>query len=100
MSAGTALSDASILVRRADVLWRSAPNFLAITTVDGTTLQAEGPAAEVWRLLERPTAFDSLCAELAARHDIAVTQVRADLTPFIEHLITGGWIEHAVVGDE
>lgn len=84
--------DGSTVIRRADVLWRIAPGFLAVSTVDGEALTAGGPAAEIWQLLAQPTTVDELCTQLAARHAIEAAQVRADVTPFLTELIEADYV--------
>jgi len=79
--------------RRDDVLWRAATGFLALTTVDGVALQAEGPAAEIWVLLADEMTIDELSAELALRHDTDVERIRSDIEPFIERLVDEGYLE-------
>ena len=85
----------AVVVRRSDLLWRCAPGFLVVSTVDGEALRAEGPAPAIWERLRRPIAFDDLCDELAHEHGVEAEQVRADVSPFLERLIDAGFVELA-----
>jgi hypothetical protein len=85
--------EGKVVVRRADVLWRSVPGFLALSTVDGEALQAEGPAPEIWDRLEVPVTFDELCDDLARDHDVDPRQVRADVSPFLDQLVDHGYVD-------
>lgn len=76
-----------MLVRRADVLWRSAPGFLVVATVDGEVTSADGQAVAVWELLATPVSFDELAATLARRHGLHEEQIRSDITPFLRQMI-------------
>jgi hypothetical protein len=85
--------DTSLVVRRSDVLWRSATGFLVVSTVDGEALQAGGPAPEIWERLDRPITIEELCTDLALEHGVEPEQIRADVSPFLEQLIEQGYVE-------
>jgi hypothetical protein len=79
-------------VRRASVLWRTAPGFLVIAYVDGEVTRAEGPAPEIWDLLADPRTADELVDELAARYGVSVEAVRADVMSFVNDLVDRGLV--------
>lgn len=79
--------------RRRDVLWRSVDGYLAASTVAGTALEATGPAADIWNLLDDWITIDELSGELATRHGADFDQVRADVATFVDRLIDDGYAE-------
>lgn len=88
-----AVPEGARVVRRTDVLWRSAPGFLVVSTIDGEAFTAEGGAAQVWDHLTDPVTVDQLCAELAELHSVGLEQMRADVPPFVDQLIEAGYVE-------
>jgi hypothetical protein len=79
--------------RRRDVLWRSVDGYLAVSTVGGEALEASGPAADIWELLDDWTTIDDVSGELARRHGADVEVVRSDVAVFVERLIDHGYVE-------
>lgn len=85
--------DGSTVIRRANVLWRTASGFLTVSSIDGEARTAEGPAAAIWELLVRPITLEELCEQLAVHHDIDVAQVRSDTMPFLARLFELGYVQ-------
>lgn len=74
------------LVRRGDVLWRSAPGFLALCTVDGRVTTVSGSADVIWALLDSPASMGALVTAVADVYDVAPEVVSADIGATIESL--------------
>lgn len=87
------LDDDAVVGRRADLLWRDAPGYLVVATVDDEVHEATGPAPEIWRELARPIAVGELVATLADAHGVAPDAIRADVTTFVHELIDLGLVE-------
>ena len=74
------------------MLWRTAPGFLALCHVDGTSLAVGGPGADVWELLAVPATLDGITAELATRYAAPKATVRGDVERFLAALIEAGYV--------
>lgn len=74
-----------------------APGYLVLARLDDEVRRAEGPAPEVWALLDQPVTFDDLAAILADRYDVAAAAVRADLEPFLAELVAEGFVSEVDV---
>jgi hypothetical protein len=82
------------LRRVASVLWRrsgAAVLFLPPGAPDPLTLTGSGP--EIWELLLEPRTLDALVTLLATAHGADRNQVRADIEPVLDQLLTSGAIE-------
>lgn len=79
--------------RRSDVLWRTAPGYLVVGTVDGRTLEVEGPGDEVWALLETWTTERDLVAAMRRRYTAEESTVAADLRSLLDALHEAGHVE-------
>jgi hypothetical protein len=75
------------------VLWRSAPGFLALGTVDGRTRVVEGPGHDVWSLLDDWVAEDDLAESLAGRYGTGADSVLADLRVLLGQLHEDGLVQ-------
>lgn len=65
--------------RSTQILWRSAPSYLALARVDGGHIEIRGPGDVVWELLEHEIDYRSLVDELARRFQADVEVVELDL---------------------
>ena len=87
------LDDDVVIARRADVLWRGAPGYLVVATLDDEVIEAAGPAPEIWRAIDPPTSVGDLIAGLAEAHALTPEQIRQDVTSFLSELIDAGLID-------
>lgn len=78
--------------RRSEVLWRVAPNYLVLASVDGQILEIEGPGGEIWAMLDDWVTEEVLVASLASRYGAAETTVAADLVPLLARLYEVGYV--------
>jgi hypothetical protein len=78
--------------RRADrVVWRrSADRVLVWPAGADDPLLLEGPGSVSWELLHEPLDEDELVTALASLYEEDVEEVRRDLDPFLEELVTTG----------
>jgi hypothetical protein len=87
-----ALDDDVVVERRADVLWRAAPGFLVVATVDDEVHEAVGPAPEIWRAIGRPVSIGELVTSLADAHGLPPERIRGDVASFVVDLIGVGLV--------
>lgn len=80
--------------RAQSVVWRMAPGYLALGTVEGDVLEVEGSGDEVWRHLERWVSTDELVARLTARHGVADEDLAAEVVALLGELRSAGYVEH------
>lgn len=81
-----------MIERARDVLWRVAPGFLVVATLDDVIHEASGPAPDIWQLIGAPIAFGELIAALADAHDLPPAEIRDDLTTFVTELVDRGLV--------
>jgi hypothetical protein len=81
--------------RRADVLWRAAPEYLVVSTTDAQTIEFGGPASEIWQLLASPRSVAEMSFELAERFGAPPDLVRRDVEAFIAELEKRSLVEWA-----
>ena len=91
------LDDDVVIARRADVLWRGAPGYLVVATLDDEVIEAAGPAPEIWRAIDPPTSVGDLIAGLAEAHALTPEQIRQDVTSFLAELIDAGLIDIGLI---
>jgi hypothetical protein len=77
---------------RGDVLWRVAPRFLALCTVDGSVTEVHGPAADVWDELATPREHADLLQAVAGRYGLPAEAVAADVAALLDQLQAGGFV--------
>jgi hypothetical protein len=93
------LNDDMTVVRRSDVLWRTAPGYLVLATLDGGVHEAAGPAPEIWRAIDRPIEIGRLIASLAERYALAHEQIRDDVISFLYELVRAGLVSAGAQAD-
>ncbi|MEM0943192.1 MAG: PqqD family peptide modification chaperone [Pseudomonadota bacterium] len=59
----------------------------------GKYFALEGTGRRIWDLLCQPQTEDDLVSALAAEYDVAPETCRADLRPFLTHMLKSGLIE-------
>jgi hypothetical protein len=79
--------------RSPQVLWRTAPGYLVLGTVDGRTLEVEGSGGEVWARLDRWIAEDQLTTELARYFGVDLGLVAAEVGSLLEELHVRGYVD-------
>lgn len=84
------LDDDLIVARSSDVIWRVAPGFLVVATLDDEVHEAAGPAPEIWRAIERPISVGGLISSLAEAYALAPDQIRDDVITFLGELVAAG----------
>ena len=87
------LDDDVMVVQHPEVLWRVAPSHLVIATLDDQVHEAVGPAPDIWRAIEQPTAIGALIASLAETHTLAPEQIRDDVIAFLTDLVAAGAVQ-------
>ena len=86
-------SSAGRLHRRAEVLWRSAPGFLAVATPDGRVATVTGPGVDVWELLAAPCDIDAIVASLSAQYGGQEGTIRRDVLALVDTMKGGGYVD-------
>lgn len=60
---------------------------------DGDFFVARGTSPRIWELLVGGTTVDAIADQLVERYGIARAQAEADITAFVDDLITRGFLE-------
>jgi coenzyme PQQ synthesis protein D (PqqD) len=79
--------------RGAGVLWRTAPGYLVLGTVDGRVIEVEGPGGEVWELLKEWMDEGEVTATLAGRYRADREVVERDVGSLLSELAAQGFLE-------
>jgi hypothetical protein len=74
-------------------LWRIAPDYLALATLDGRTLEVDGPGCDVWAALAEWSAEEDLTAALARQYRAEERIVSPDVRSLLEKLHAEGYVE-------
>lgn len=75
------------------VLWRMAPDYVAIATVDGRFLEVDGPGCDVWARLADWTAEEDLTADIARQYRADEAVVSADVRSLLRALHAQGYVD-------
>jgi hypothetical protein len=75
------------------VLWRTAPGYLALATVDGRTVEVGGPGADVWQRLTDWTSDEELTAALARQYRAEDQVVSIDVRALLDELHKEGYVD-------
>lgn len=75
------------------VLWRAAPGYLALATVDGQVMEIEGPGCDVWARLADWVTEGELTAALAQEYGAGEEAVAADVRSLLQGLHAQGYVE-------
>lgn len=87
------LDDDVMVARRSDLLWRVAPGYLVVTTLEDETREADGPAPEIWRSIDQSISIGGLIASLAETYALAPEQIRDDVIAFLSDLVVAGLVK-------
>jgi Coenzyme PQQ synthesis protein D (PqqD) len=79
--------------RSPHVLWRTAPGYLALATVDGHTVEVDGPGCDVWTRLAGWIRDDELAAALARQYGAEERVVSLDVRSLLQDLHAQGYVE-------
>ena len=79
--------------RSPSVLWRTAPGYLAVATVDGSTIEVEGPGCDVWAHLAVWISEDALTAALARQYGAEQRIVSPDVRALLHELHGQGYVD-------
>lgn len=79
--------------RNPRVLWRAAPRYLALCTVDGRTVEVDGPGVDVWARLADWTAEEDLTAALARDYAIDDEVLSSDVRSLLRELHAQGYVD-------
>ena len=79
--------------RNPRVLWRTAPGYLVLATVDDDTTEVAGPGADIWMLLETWIPDHELAAALARRYGADEPVVSQDVGALLKALHAQGYVE-------
>lgn len=79
--------------RSVRTLWRAAPAYLVLGTVDGPTIEVEGPGCDVWELLTDWITEEALTVALAERYAASEPTVAADVRALLGELHGQGFVE-------
>jgi hypothetical protein len=78
--------------RRADLLVRTAPGFVAICRRDGHNVSLTGTGAAVWELLDRGRTVNDLVVSLASVYDADGVAIAGDVAPLLQRLVDEGFV--------
>jgi coenzyme PQQ synthesis protein D (PqqD) len=81
--------------RSPQALWRTAPGYLALSTVDGRTVEVGGPGGDIWVLLAEWITDDDLTAALARAYGAEVQVVSPDVRSLLHQLHAQGYIDRS-----
>ena len=75
------------------MLWRQAPNYLVLATVEGRTVEVGGPGRDVWELLSDAVGIEMLLRSLASRFSTTEDLIRGDVERLLNNLREGSFVE-------
>ena len=75
------------------MLWRVAPGHLVLGTVDGRTIEVDGPGGELWELLTDWVEDDDVTAALAGGYGADPRIVARDVRSLLSELAAQGYID-------
>jgi hypothetical protein len=79
--------------RTPQVLWRTAPGYLALATVDGRITEVGGSGGDIWTHLAGWITEEELTATLARECGAEEAVVSADLHSLLHELHAQGYVE-------
>ena len=79
-------------IRSPNVLWRTAPDFLALATIEGDLIEVSGPGEQIWNLLASAMAFDDLVDCLSVRYGGDSAVISQDVAELLHTLGEGGYV--------
>lgn len=79
--------------RNPRVLWRAAPGYLVLATMDGRTLEVAGPGGDVWAGLAGWITEEELTAALARQYGAEEQVVSPDVRSLLRELHAQGYVD-------
>jgi hypothetical protein len=79
--------------RHPGVLWRTAPGYLALSTVSGRTIEVDGPGCDVWSRLAEWVTEEDLVAALARQYYAEEHVVSPDVRSLLVALHAQGYVD-------
>ena len=90
------LSDSALVVVAHDVLANEfGAEHVLLNLKNGTYYGVEDTGGEIWKMLQKPVPFGTLCSAVADAFDVDAETCRQDLNRFISDLIANGLVEVA-----
>jgi hypothetical protein len=75
------------------ILWRTAPSYLVLATIDGRTVEVAGSGADVWARLGSWITEDEVAAALAGQYGAEERVVSSDVLALLQELHAGGYVD-------
>ncbi len=75
------------------VLWRAAPGYLVLGSVEGDVLEIDGPGADVWANLGGWITLDALADRLAGEYHAEPDAVAGDVQRLLDQLHERAFVE-------
>jgi hypothetical protein len=79
--------------RSTRVLWRTAPCYLVLATVDGRFVEVQGPGCDVWALLTDWITEEDLVSDLARQYGAEEQIVSQDVRSLLHELHAQGYVD-------
>ena len=79
--------------RSPSALWRVAPGYLVLGTVDGRTIEVEGPGGQVWELLGHWATEEELATALAREYGSSQEIISRDVRALLGELHAQGYVD-------
>jgi hypothetical protein len=79
-----------------DAIWRTAPGYLALASIDGSAIEIRGPACDIWKLLESPIEEAQLVATLSEQYAGDRVDMRRDVRQLLDDLHERGYVVRSV----
>jgi len=79
--------------RNPGVLWRIAPGYLALTNVDGRTIEVGGSGCDVWSQMAGWVTEEELVADLARQYGTEERVVSPDVRSLLQELHAQGYVD-------
>ena len=90
------LSDSALVVAARDVLASEfGAEHVLLNLKSGTYYGVEDIGGEIWKMLQKPVPFGSLCSAMADAFEVDEETCRHDLHRFVSDLIENGLVEVA-----
>ena len=75
------------------MLWRVAPRYLVLASIDGRTIEVDGPGCDIWAFLTGWTTEEELIATLAKQYGAEEQVVSADVRLLLGELHAQGYVD-------
>ena len=79
--------------RASDVVWRAAPQYLALAKLDGSAIEVQGPGSDIWDLLSSPSGQEELIEAVAQRYSTRPDVIADDVGRLLAQLIELGYVD-------